>query len=531
MPVWLSYRCFGSVIQSEIFSISEDIEPANRFHPMTNAFRIRGSLPELDWYLKKKKNSMLRIHLCKEGEVLGTSSVDLRQLTALENDGNDFEGRVVQNEYVVKPRGGVEEETQRPRLCVRLGIDRDLTHAIPGHDSRVLLESNQRERNSAAVYTSMSSQTSKRESVDRGSSPMRRASAVDEDVCGTNDCHSTAHGEKKEAQIKDRKAELTSKERAVYEAMASLEKKKCEWEQWRHRQEVEWHEKLRCKEDAAMRVIEERVSKIEKERLSSMDASKGEYEKMEARLRKALIDVEAKERLLRDTELGYQNQCKRKLAELELREKLAREELKHSIEIERAKVNAAVEQAVASEKLAAAANKRVKQIENEMDHLREEQRKTPEVTLMHQVAELKGQLAENERRLESERAEKNKVFAEKERFRSDVHKLARALRQEREKALAKRQSNNQEVRLSYDANDKSFVLDGGQAEVQRILADLSRISQAKGQDPMTTPARNMGELEISNDVPMPSPPPPRPSPGGYSQLSDCINSVKIRTPG
>lgn len=102
-----------------------------------------------------------------------------------------------------------------------------------------------------------------------------------------------------------------------------------------------------------------------------------------------------------------------------------KEELKHSVEIERAKVNAAVEQAVEAGKAAAAANKKVKQIESEMDQLREKHRKTPETTLMHQLAGLKGQLADGERRYEAIKSENHQVTAEKEQFRSNVHKLVR----------------------------------------------------------------------------------------------------------
>ena len=47
-------------------------------------------------------------------------------------------------------------------------------------------------------------------------------------------------------------------------------------------------------------------------------------------------------------------------------------------QIQRAKVNAAVEQAAKAEKLAAAANKKVKQVEDEMD-------KFLKVTLVHKV--------------------------------------------------------------------------------------------------------------------------------------------------
>lgn len=63
-------------------------------------------------------------------------------------------------------------------------------------------------------------------------------------------------------------------------------------------------------------------------------ASKSEYEKLESRLRRALIEVEAKERQLKDIELGHQNEQKRRLAGIDLKEKLLKEELKHSIQIE-----------------------------------------------------------------------------------------------------------------------------------------------------------------------------------------------------
>lgn len=93
-----------------------------------------------------------------------------------------------------------------------------------------------------------------------------------------------------------------------------------------------------------------------------------------------------------------------------------RSKLTSTLFAQRAKVNAAVEAAVLAEKAAAAANEKVKRMEDEV-------RKTPEITLMHQMAELKGQLADTERRMEVMRVEKNQVTAEKEQFRSNVHKL------------------------------------------------------------------------------------------------------------
>ena len=73
--------------------------------------------------------------------------------------------------------------------------------------------------------------------------------------------------------------------------------------------------------------------------------------------------------------------------------------------------------------MATEATKKVKQMELEMESLREQHRKTPEITLMNQMAELKGQLADKERQNEALKAEKHQISSEKDRFRQDVHKL------------------------------------------------------------------------------------------------------------
>ena len=93
----------------------------------------------------------------------------------------------------------------------------------------------------------------------------------------------------------------------------------------------------------------------------------------------------------------------------------------------RAKVTASVEQAVAAQTVASAAAKKVNQMEIQMDQLREQHRATPEVALLHQVAVLKGLLADSERRIETMKGEKNTILAEKEQFRANVHKLVSSI--------------------------------------------------------------------------------------------------------
>ena len=333
---WLSYRFMNAVVQSEMLSKGLVLE-----RPMMHTFRIQSSMLELVRYFNEKKNSILRVHLCTEGEVLGTSSIDLRQVISSEHafhdDGNGFEGRMVQNDYTFNPRhanattvegDGSASPLCAPRIAVRLCIDRDSTIRDSGLNSdRPEMIANNQRRSTASVSLSTSSQTSQIVCIDRASSP-RPSTSHDENN------FSFEHLERKANQLNSREVGLSNKEKELLREVASLERKRYEWEQWHHREELEWKDMLRQKEAAMLKAIEERVHEIEMERKSSLESSKNEYDKLESRLRKALIDVEAKERQLKNVELNNQNERKSKLAELELREKLMKEELKHSIEIE-----------------------------------------------------------------------------------------------------------------------------------------------------------------------------------------------------
>ena len=103
---------------------------------------------------------------------------------------------------------------------------------------------------------------------------------------------------------------------------------------------------------------------------------------------------------------------------------------------------------------------------------------------------------------------------------------AKALRHERDKAAARKESNRQQqVRLSYDKDDNAFVIGGSQDEVQRILSDLSNLS--KLQSPIKSLASPLKESRIrcqqqktgsesgsrssNSGPPIPSPQPTRPT--------------------
>ena len=95
----------------------------------------------------------------------------------------------------------------------------------------------------------------------------------------------------------------------------------------------------------------------------------------------------------------------------------------HHVWLQRAKTNAAIEKAIAAEKSAAAAGSKIKVLEDEIDEIRAKHRNTPEVALLQQMAEVKGPLADSQRRIETIKAEKAEIVLEKEQFRASVNKL------------------------------------------------------------------------------------------------------------
>ena len=140
---------------------------------------------------------------------------------------------------------------------------------------------------------------------------------------------------------------------------------------------------------------------------------------------------------------------------------------------------------------------------------------------------------------------------------------ARALRQEREKLIKRRETNLRQVRLSYNAGDQSFILGGEHDEIQRILSDLHNISQLQEQPSMNfdnignavsclgpnarrstlpvpilnSPSRNNNQhwswtdgMICNNQSPIPMPRPTRPC-GEKNTMSNVITNMSSPVQG
>lgn len=465
---WISYRCFGKVIQSELFSVSDSKASTNEipFIPSLQTFQVKRE--ELTSYFNDKKNSTLRIHLCTEGNVIATAFVDFGSLMVSDKKVV-LDALKLRNEYTFQPRAkDMEQITSRALVAVTLSLDKHSAASVGISDKQEQQQQHLQPPTPAEVQTASipkakepSDKQIKKEIDDVAEEEAAKVrdqvkKETESKLCGNDENANDAQRQReeqlleREAKLQMREEQVSKKEQQLYESLASLDKRRLEWEQSKHEEELAWQEKLRNKEAAMMGAIEERIMLNEKERLASTEKARSDYEQLERRLTKAICDVEAKDRTLKELHERHQHEYNRKLAELELKEKLVKQEMKHSVAIEvstkstrfvcgvapssaliehfsllsqQAKAEAALEQAVLAKKEAAAAAKKVKQAEVEMDELREKHRKTPEAMLMQQVAEIKGQLADSERRIEAVKAEKNTILQDKEKFRINVKKL------------------------------------------------------------------------------------------------------------
>ena len=263
---------------------------------------------------------------------------------------------------------------------------------------------------------------------------------------------------------------------AAAAAAADIERRRREWEEWRHREEVAWHERLRAKEEASLRAVENSAKLREREKNEAIAHAQAEYAKLEGRLRKALLEVETRERKLKADEVQRAVEHTQKMQEIQMMSRRGREEAKFQVDLEKQKTAAALERAEIADKARVVAEKRCAEAENEFTHYRQQQRKSPESVLLQELATLKGKLSDSESRINKERAERNAALLEKEQFRAHIHRLARALRREREKTASAARRDLEQLRLEYVAKEQKFVLDGDRNELRKIKEELKMLN-------------------------------------------------------
>ncbi|CBJ32316.1 centrosomal protein 120 [Ectocarpus siliculosus] len=255
------------------------------------------------------------------------------------------------------------------------------------------------------------------------------------------------------------------------EAEVDLERARVEWERWRVVEEAKFAKRLREKDEA----LEQKWEAREATRRRELSHAQADYSKLEGKLRKALSEVGARERQLKAREESWKTDHAQKLSELQLLQRRLREETKHQVDLERMKVKALEKQVASHAKSLEDARARAAATDEDLERFRQQQRRTPEGGLRQEVYRLGAAKAEAEAQIERERSLKNKALLEKEEYRANIHKLARALRhhQERETTCARREM--EQLRLEYLAREERFMLDGDRNELRTIKQELDEL--------------------------------------------------------
>ena len=245
-----------------------------------------------------------------------------------------------------------------------------------------------------------------------------------------------------------------------------------EWLDWQRSEEAAWAERLRTREAARAAELEEAFRGRESERQAAVARSQAEYSKVEAKLRATLGEVEARERRLQTAEEALKQTHASKLSELQLLQRRVREEAKHQVEMERQRREVVERQLKQCEEALERGRIRTAEVEEDFEKFRRANRKGPEVNLRAELAQVMGEKAEAEARVEKERAAKQAALLEKETFRAHVHQLARALKREQDKATASARQEAEALRLEYLGKEERFVLDGDRAALRTIKEEL-----------------------------------------------------------
>jgi len=306
---------------------------------------------------------------------------------------------------------------------------------------------------------------------------------------------------------------------------------KLEWEQFQRREEAKWTDRLRQKESTRMRELDDAFQNREKDRAAVVSRTQAEYVRLEAKLRKALAEVEARERRLAAAEEKLKQQHAQKLSELQLLQRRLREDSRHQIELEKQHRGEVEERLAHMDESRQRVQRRLEEVEADFDRFRRANRRMPEAEMRAEVARLQGEKADVASRLERERADKNQALLEKEQYRAHVHHLARALKREQEKQSTQARHAVEQLRVEYLAREEKFVLDGDRQELRNIkreldelrhtsnLQVLSAVAQGRGgtpsspleiRDPDALPTR-VGALDTTWEEP-PQPPTPQTAP-------------------
>ena len=309
-------------------------------------------------------------------------------------------------------------------------------------------------------------------------------------------------------ELSDRETMIKEeKEQALLAMMGALEveKRRIEWEEWRHQEELKWHQKLREQEKLFRTRLEEEYKEKEKERNLALKNTQEEYHRLEIKLKKALFEVEKKERFLTAQEDELKQNYSLKIMEIQSVARRSREESKVLLEGEKLRSKDLTSRIARLEQDNENLQEQITTVQEENSSLRKDLSKRGDglgglnmqlllpssgsssaigsggsggntaLTIYQEIASIRADKAEAELRYQRENSDKRKIMLEKEQYRHACHRLARALKREQKKQQISLREEVDKLKLEYLAREERFVLDGEKEELFQLRHELESL--------------------------------------------------------
>jgi len=254
-----------------------------------------------------------------------------------------------------------------------------------------------------------------------------------------------------------------------------LEMLQLEWEGWRKHAEQQWRDMLSQKEQALRKRLEAEANASLSNRADDLRRAHEESGRLEVRLRAAIDTAERQGSQLSLKQESMNLKLAQKTGELQLLQKRMRDEAKVRVDAEKHRADSLASQLGTAQIDLARMEKRARESEKEYEQYRANTRSLPENVLREEAARLKAQLAESRAEIERERRIRSEAELEKEHYRSQMHRLALALKREREKSSTLARQELEQLRLEFLAREERYVLDGDREELRTIRHELASL--------------------------------------------------------
>ncbi|KAM6964859.1 centrosomal protein of 120 kDa [Aplochiton taeniatus] len=279
-----------------------------------------------------------------------------------------------------------------------------------------------------------------------------------------------------------------------------------ELEMWKEMQEDLFDDQLKKKELSHMQALAEEWRKRDREREGLVKKKEVEYNLLEEQLQKTLADLEKREKQLAHAENETQRLQKELLAdheraqrELQENGRRLRQDCDHQVELQRSTVRLVEEDRTRLQQQLLDAEAKHRQLEKDVQLLREQQSIRPEIRLQSEINLLSLEKVELERKLES--CTKSKLHY-KQQWGRALKELARFKQREQENAmtrLKKQQEELEAMRLRFLATEEKEAVKSDRQELDTIRNELNRLKQQEDKRPWGDGGSGGGPLSESAD--------------------------------